>query len=208
MTEQLLSVRNLEAAFTTGRGLVRAVSDVSFDIRQGEVFALVGESGCGKSTTALSMMRLVPPPGRITGGEILLCGRDLPGAERRGHGRCPGQGSGDGLSEPAGRAQPRCTAPARRSRRRFSRRRPARGGLAAGGGGGYGDVRISDHAERSLSYPHELSGGMRQRVMTGMMIPLFAEAADCRHRQQPPTLLSRRRSSNCCWICGERTGWR
>src|SRR5262249_39769013 len=70
-------VRNLKTFFSTRRGEVRSVDDVSFTLEQGETLSLVGESGCGKSVTALSIMRLVPSPGRIAGGDILFEGRDL-----------------------------------------------------------------------------------------------------------------------------------
>src|ERR1043166_5163372 len=73
----LLEVRNLRTQFSTRAGLVRAVDDVSFYLDRGELLGLVGESGCGKSMTALSAMRLVPPPGKIAAGEILFEGRNL-----------------------------------------------------------------------------------------------------------------------------------
>src|SRR5262249_60494051 len=74
----LLDVRDLQTQFTTSGGVVRAVDGVSWDVRAGETVALVGESGCGKSVSALSIMRLVSEPaGRIVGGEILFKGRDL-----------------------------------------------------------------------------------------------------------------------------------
>ncbi|HEU0178812.1 MAG TPA: ATP-binding cassette domain-containing protein, partial [Blastocatellia bacterium] len=73
----LLEVRNLKTFFSTRRGEVRSVDDVSFTLDRGETLSLVGESGCGKSVTALSIMRLVASPGRIVGGEILFEGRDL-----------------------------------------------------------------------------------------------------------------------------------
>src|SRR3974390_2527457 len=76
--EDLLQVRHLRTQFATAGGIVRAVGDVSWDVRQGETVALVGESGCGKSVSALSIMRLIAAPaGRIVGGQILFKGRDL-----------------------------------------------------------------------------------------------------------------------------------
>src|SRR5207248_6965870 len=75
--EALLSVRKLRTSFFTPEGVVYAVDNVSFDVRKGEAVALVGESGCGKSVTAMSIMRLVAPPGRVTGGEVRFKGRDL-----------------------------------------------------------------------------------------------------------------------------------
>ncbi len=73
----LLEVKNLQTHFQTRAGIVRAVDDVSFHLDQGELLALVGESGCGKSVTALSVMRLVAPPGKIVGGEIIFEGENL-----------------------------------------------------------------------------------------------------------------------------------
>ena len=78
MTPTVLSVDGLQTFFFTRRGVGRAVDDVSFDVREGETLAIVGESGCGKSITALSLMRLVPsPPGRILAGSVTLDGTDL-----------------------------------------------------------------------------------------------------------------------------------
>ena len=74
----LLDVRNLRTSFFTEAGEVRAVDDVSFSVRRGQTLGIVGESGCGKSVTSLSIMRLIPsPPGRVIGGQILYQGRDL-----------------------------------------------------------------------------------------------------------------------------------
>ena len=76
-------MKNLQTVFFTNSGLFKAVDDVSFTVRRGETLAIVGESGCGKSVSALSIMRLVPdPPGRIVGGSVLLEGTDLLGARR------------------------------------------------------------------------------------------------------------------------------
>src|SRR5215207_7859852 len=78
MPEPLLEVKNLNVAFETNRGDVRPVRDVSLSIYPGQTVAVVGESGCGKSVTAMSILRLIPqPPGKVLGGEILLDGRDL-----------------------------------------------------------------------------------------------------------------------------------
>ena len=78
MATPLLSVRGLKVEFGTDMGPARAVDDLSFDLDAGEVLGIVGESGCGKSVTALSIMGLLPvPPGRVTGGEILFEGSDL-----------------------------------------------------------------------------------------------------------------------------------
>ena len=76
--ETVLDVKNLQTVFFTNSGLFKAVDDLSFSVRRGETLAIVGESGCGKSVTALSIMRLVPdPPGRIVGGSVTLEGTNL-----------------------------------------------------------------------------------------------------------------------------------
>ena len=78
--DMVLDVKNLQTVFFTNSGLFRAVDDLSFSVRRGETLAIVGESGCGKSVTALSVMRLVPdPPGRVVGGSVTLEGTDLLG---------------------------------------------------------------------------------------------------------------------------------
>jgi peptide/nickel transport system ATP-binding protein len=77
-SDLVLEVKNLKTVFFTNSGLFKAVDDVSFTVKRGETLAIVGESGCGKSVTALSLMRLVPdPPGRIVGGSVSLEGTDL-----------------------------------------------------------------------------------------------------------------------------------
>ena len=77
MEQTILQVKNLSIDFKPKHGTVRAVDEVNFDIKRGEVFALVGESGCGKSTTAMGIMRLLQEPGQIAGGEIVFEGDDL-----------------------------------------------------------------------------------------------------------------------------------
>src|SRR6185503_11435860 len=77
MTDNILEVRHLSTQFFTRAGPVKAADDISFEIKTGSTLALVGESGSGKSVTSLSIMRLVPPPGKITAGEIVFGGQDL-----------------------------------------------------------------------------------------------------------------------------------
>jgi len=77
LSEVVLSVRNLETTFKSKMGPIRAVNKISYDIHKGQTLGIVGESGCGKSVTSFSIMRLIEPPGKVSGGEVLLKGRDL-----------------------------------------------------------------------------------------------------------------------------------
>jgi oligopeptide/dipeptide ABC transporter ATP-binding protein len=169
--EALLSVRDLTVSFATDGGVLRAVDRVSFDVHRGRTVALVGESGCGKSVTAQSILRLVPcPPGRIEGGEIRLEGRsllDLPEREMRA---VRGGRVGMVFQEPMTSLNPVYTVgfqimEAIRLHRRVSRgeaRKLAIEGLAR--------VGFPEPARRVDSYAHELSGGMRQRVLIAMAL--------------------------------------
>ncbi|MCW5625664.1 MAG: ABC transporter ATP-binding protein [Burkholderiales bacterium] len=162
----LLEVRRLQTQFTTRAGIAKAVDGATFSIDAGETLALVGESGCGKSVTAFSMLRLVAdPPGRIIGGEILFDGRDLlqlSDAEMRGV-------RGDRIAmifqEPMTSLNPVHTVGAQIAEA-FR--------LSKGLTGAEADkatldvlerVRIPDARSRLGYYPHQLSGGMRQRIL-------------------------------------------
>jgi len=166
----LLEVKNLQTHFPTRAGLVRAVDGVSFYLDRGELLGLVGESGCGKSMTALSIMRLVAPPGRIAGGEIIFDGRDLlklSNAEMRAV-------RGDDIAmifqDPMTSLNPVFTVgeqigEALRLHRKLSRPQAREGAIAA-----IREVAIPDPETRVNDYPHQLSGGMRQRVMIAMAL--------------------------------------
>ncbi len=166
----LLEVKNLRTHFPTRAGLVRAVDDVSFYLDRGELLGLVGESGCGKSMTALSIMRLVPPPGRIFGGEILFEGRDLlklSNAEMRD---VRGNDAAMIFQDPMTSLNPVFTvgeqiAEALRLHRRLSRKEARMAAVEA-----MREVAIPDSELRADDYPHQLSGGMRQRVMIAMAL--------------------------------------
>ena len=166
----LLEVNNLRTHFPTRRGLVRAVDGVSFYLDRGELLGLVGESGCGKSMTALSVMRLIAPPGKIVEGEILFDGQDLlklSDAEMR-------QMRGDDIAmifqDPMTSLNPVFTvgeqiAEALRLHRKLSRKEAKRAAIEA-----MREVAIPDPGRRIDDYPHQLSGGMRQRVMIAMAL--------------------------------------
>jgi oligopeptide/dipeptide ABC transporter ATP-binding protein len=166
----LLEVKNLATHFPTRAGLVRAVDGVSFYLDRGELLGLVGESGCGKSMTALSIMRLIAPPGKIVEGEILFEGRNLlqvSNAEMRG---MRGNDIAMIFQDPMTSLNPVFTvgeqiAEALRLHRHLSGRAARQGAIDA-----MREVSIPDPALRAADYPHQLSGGMRQRVMIAMAL--------------------------------------
>jgi oligopeptide/dipeptide ABC transporter ATP-binding protein len=166
----LLEVKDLRTYFQTRAGLVRAVDGISFYLDRGELLGLVGESGCGKSITALSIMRLVAPPGKIAGGEILFDGRDLlklSNAEMRS---VRGNDIAMIFQDPMTSLNPVFTVgdqigEALRLHRKLSRREARAAAVEA-----MREVSIPDPALRAADYPHQLSGGMRQRVMIAMAL--------------------------------------
>src|SRR2546423_3015610 len=166
----LLQLKNLQTYFQTREGLVRAVDDVSFYLDQGELLGLVGESGCGKSMTALTIMRLVAPPGKIVAGEILFDGRDLlklSNAEMRS---VRGNDVAMIFQDPMTSLNPVFTvgeqiAEALRLHRKLARKAARVAAVEA-----MREVSIPDPELRVNDYPHQLSGGMRQRVMIAMAL--------------------------------------
>ncbi|HEX5708884.1 MAG TPA: ABC transporter ATP-binding protein [Pyrinomonadaceae bacterium] len=166
----LLEVKDLRTHFPTRSGLVRAVDGVSFQVGEGELLGLVGESGCGKSITALSVMRLVAPPGKIVGGEIRFAGEDLLAASEARMREIRGDDIAMIFQDPMTSLNPVYTvgeqiAEALRLHRRLSRDAARRAAVDA-----MQEVAIPDPARRADDYPHQLSGGMRQRVMIAMAL--------------------------------------
>ena len=168
--EAILEVKNLRTSFPTEEGMVHAVDNVSFNVRKGEAVALVGESGCGKSVTAMSVMRLVAPPGRITGGEIRFKGKNLADVSERDMRKVRGNDIAMVFQEPMTSLNPvfrigAQVAEAIRIHRKVGKKEARK--LA-------GDmlelVAIPDPHKRLDDYPHQLSGGMRQRVMIAMAL--------------------------------------
>lgn len=166
----LLEVNNLQTHFPTRAGLVRAVDGVSFYLDRGELLGLVGESGCGKSITALSIMRLIAPPGKIVGGEISFDGRNLLNLSDREMRAIRGDDIAMIFQDPMTSLNPVFTvgeqiAEALRLHRKLSRKAAREGAIEA-----MREVSIPDPARRIKDYPHQLSGGMRQRVMIAMAL--------------------------------------
>jgi peptide/nickel transport system ATP-binding protein len=167
----VLEVRNLETVFFTNSGLFRAVDDLSFSVRRGETLAIVGESGCGKSVSALSIMRLVPnPPGRIVGGTVVLEGIDLLALDEAEMRKIRGDRISMIFQEPMTSLNPVIRigdqiTEAVRLHRDMTRRQAWDKAVEM-----LRLVRIPEPARRALEYPHQLSGGMRQRAMIAMAL--------------------------------------
>jgi peptide/nickel transport system ATP-binding protein len=166
----LLEVRNLQTHFPTRAGLVRAVDGVSFHLDRGELLGLVGESGCGKSMTALSVMRLIAPPGQIVNGEILFDGKDLLKLSESEMRQMRGDDIAMIFQDPMTSLNPVFTvgeqiAEALRLHRKLSRGEARKATIEA-----MREVAIPDPVRRVDDYPHQLSGGMRQRVMIAMAL--------------------------------------
>ena len=166
----LLEVKGLRTSFATRDGFVRAVDGIDFTVDRGEIMGLVGESGCGKSVTSLSIMRLVAKPGRIDGGEVLFDGRDLlkvSGDEMR-------KIRGDRISmifqQPTSSLNPVWNV-GRQIEEVLRIHRGMQGKAAAARAEELlRMVGIPDPKRRLKAYPHEMSGGMAQRVMIAMAL--------------------------------------
>ncbi|HHH45423.1 MAG TPA: ABC transporter ATP-binding protein, partial [Thiotrichales bacterium] len=171
MNETLLEVKDLKVRLGRGPRAVRAVDGVSFDIRRGETFSLLGESGCGKSMTALAIMRLLPQPaGRIVGGEVRLAGQDLLDLPEREMRRVRGGRIAMIFQEPMTSLNPVMTV-GRQIGEVLALHKGLTGRAALDRTRELLDaVGIPDSARRVNEYPHQLSGGMKQRVMIAMAL--------------------------------------
>lgn len=169
--QPLLSVRNLVIEFTTRYGPVRAVDGVSFDVYPNETLGIVGESGCGKTVTGLSLLRLIPsPPGRIVSGEIMMQGRDLTKLSEQEMQSLRGNDISMIFQEPMTALNPVLTVGTQmvdvlRRHRKLTRRQAKVEAIDM-----LSKVGIPVPHKRIDEYPHEMSGGMRQRTMIAMAL--------------------------------------
>ena len=167
----LLEVKDLKTHFFTMDGVVRAVDGVSYDLEEGEALALVGESGCGKSVSALSLMRLIPdPPGKIVEGEVILDGEDILKIDMDEMRNIRGAKMSMVFQEPMTSLNPVLTVERQLTEtlqlhKGMSKVEARREGVDL-----LSRVGIPDPEQRIKQYPHQFSGGMRQRVMIAMAL--------------------------------------
>ena len=170
MTE-LLKIKNLKTHFFTHEGSIKAVDGINITINQGETLGLVGESGCGKSVTALSIMRLIPnPPGKIVNGEINIKGKNLLGISEKEMRKIRGKTISMIFQEPMTSLDPVFTIGHEimetvRQHNSLSKKEAKNRTIEI-----LKVVGIPDAEKRINNYPHELSGGMRQRAMIAMAL--------------------------------------
>jgi peptide/nickel transport system ATP-binding protein len=167
----VLEVEGLRTELSSGRGIVKAVDGVSFSVRRGETLAIVGESGCGKSMTALSIMRLVPePPGKIVGGSIKLDGRELLTLDEAAMRAVRGNDISMIFQEPMTSLNPVLTIGSQISEAVRLHQDLSKSAAMEKAVDMLRLVKIPEPVQRAREYPHQLSGGMRQRVMIAMAL--------------------------------------
>jgi oligopeptide/dipeptide ABC transporter ATP-binding protein len=184
--EILLQIRDLRTSFYTHDGVVKAVDGVSLEVRHGEILGLVGESGCGKSVTSLSVLRLVAPPGKIDGGEILFEGRNLLELDTSEMTGMRGDRIAMIFQQPTSSLNPVFKvgdqiAEVLQIHQGLSKKEGRERAIEL-----MAQVGIPDPQRRVKAYPHEMSGGMAQRVMIAMAL---ASKPDLLIADEPTTAL-------------------
>jgi oligopeptide/dipeptide ABC transporter ATP-binding protein len=183
----VLSVRGVHTHFFSKEGVVRAVRGVSFDLRRAEKLGIVGESGCGKSALALSILGLIEPPGRVVAGRVLLNGRDIRGLRDRQLTRIRGRELSLVFQDPMTALDPvqtigkQLTEGILRHQRHVGRRGARRRAVEL-----LREVEVPLAERRLDDYPHQYSGGMRQRVMIAIAL---ANEPDVLIADEPTTAL-------------------
>jgi peptide/nickel transport system ATP-binding protein len=169
--ENVIEVEGLQTYLFTRLGVVKAVDDVSFVVRGGETLAIVGESGCGKTMTALSLLRLVPnPPGRIVNGSVKIDGRDIVPLEEAEMRKIRGNDISMIFQEPMTSLNPVMTIGAQISETIRLHEDISKSAAIEKAVAMLRLVKIPEPAQRAKEYPHQLSGGMRQRAMIAMAL--------------------------------------
>jgi peptide/nickel transport system ATP-binding protein len=166
----VLEIKNLKTYFFSEEAVVKAVDDVSFTVAQGKTLGLVGESGCGKSVTAMSIARLVSPPGKIVGGQILLNGRDLLSLSEQQMRRTRGAQLSMVFQEPMTALNPVLQVGFQIAEAVLAHEKVSKQEAWSRAVDAMKVVSIPDPEKRAKDYPHQLSGGMRQRIMIAMAL--------------------------------------
>ena len=166
----LLQVSNLQTSFFTDKGEIKAVDDVSFELQGGQTLALVGESGCGKSVTALSIMRLLSSPGRVVGGTIMFKGQNLLALPEKAMRKVRGKSIAMVFQEPMTSLNPVMRIGDQIGEVLQIHTDLTKQVIRQEVIGLLEKVRIASPEQRIDQYPHEMSGGMKQRVMVAMAL--------------------------------------
>jgi len=170
MTEPILSVRNLTVQFPTRRGTLTAIDDISFDIAPGEVLGVVGESGAGKSMTSAAVIGLIEPPGRIAGGEIKLSGKRIDNLSENEMRRIRGKRIGVIFQDPLTSLNPLYRVSEQLIETIQTHLHVGKAEARKRAIGLLDEVGIPAAARRIDDYPHQFSGGMRQRVVIALAL--------------------------------------
>ena len=168
MTEPILSVKDVRTSFFTDDGEVKAVRGVSFDLQPGETLGIVGESGCGKSVTAMSILGLVQRPGRVIAGQILFKGQDLLELDHEELRQIRGNDIAMIFQDPLSSLNPVLRVGFQVDEAMFAHDKVEHDAVEARGIDLLRLVRVPDAERRVKDYPHQFSGGMRQRAMIAM----------------------------------------
>lgn len=170
MKDNVLSVRGLETTFFSKSGPFRAVNKISYDIKKGETLGIVGESGCGKSVTSFSLMRLIERPGQITHGQVLLNGRDLMKLNEQEMEEVRGGEMAMIFQEPMTALNPVLTIGQQIDEQILRHKKVSHSEARERSVEMLNLVGIPSPSDRYKNYPHQLSGGMRQRAMIAMAL--------------------------------------
>jgi peptide/nickel transport system ATP-binding protein len=169
-TARGLSVKGLEVTFSTDAGSVTAVDEIDFELSPGETVALVGESGCGKTVTALALLGLVPAPGRVSAGQVFYDGSDLTSLSEDALDRLRGDRIAMIFQEPMTALNPVYTVGDQIAEVLIVHRQASRAAAWSGAITLLAKVGLPDAEARARAYPHQLSGGMRQRAVIAMAL--------------------------------------
>jgi oligopeptide/dipeptide ABC transporter ATP-binding protein len=170
MGEAILQVEDLHVVFPTPKGTVHAVGGVSFEVKKGQIYGIVGESGCGKSATGRAILRLVPSPGRIDGGRILFHGEDLAEKSESEMRQLRGRAISMIFQDPSAALNPLFTIGQQLMAIMQRHRVVSPGRMEGRAVELLGELGLPNPEELLGCYPHQLSGGMKQRAMIGMAL--------------------------------------